>query len=61
MYINDFPRQNNVPIYHNGSLKVQLLTLELCHGKTSLKIFVVVIPKEGLAGGVPSIILLVLH
>ena len=29
-------------------------TIELCHGKTDLKIFVIVIPKEGLAGANPS-------
>ncbi len=32
---------------------------ELCRGKMCLKIFVVVIPKEGLAGGAPPIPLLV--
>ncbi len=32
-----------------------------CHGKTCLKIFVVVIPKEGLAGDAPPIPLLVWH
>ena len=31
---------------------------EVCHGKTDLKVFVLVIPKEGLAGGAPPIILL---
>ncbi len=30
------------------------LILELCHGKTCLKIFVAVIPKEGLTGGGPT-------
>ena len=30
-----------------------------CHKNTSLKTFVVVIPKEGLAGGAPPILLLV--
>ena len=29
-------------------------TDELCHGKTCIKIFVVVIPKEGLAGEAPT-------
>ncbi len=36
---------------------------ELCHGKSYLKIFVIVIPKEGLAGGapVPPILLWIWH
>ena len=29
--------------------------LELCHGNTCLKIFVVVVPKEGLAGPYPEV------
>ena len=36
-------------------------TSEMCHGKTELKVFVVVIPKEGLTGRAPSIFLLLWH
>ena len=31
----------------------------LCHAETCLRIFVIVLPNEGLAGGTPPIVLLV--
>ena len=40
---------------------VSYTTREPCHGKTDLKIFVVVIPKEGLAGISPLGLLLVTY
>ena len=33
-----------------------VVTLKMRHGKTELKIFIIVIPKEGLGGGVLSIV-----
>ncbi len=41
-----------------GEMNEMKSTIESCHGKTCLAIFVVVIPKEGLAGGDPPILLL---
>ncbi len=39
-----------VDMRYNEELTIESDILELCHGKSCLKIFAIVIPKEGLAG-----------